>query len=117
MKAGIDSVLRAYPDKRVTCFLGDMHDLGSFSETYHFQLAEFCLEKKLALIVTVGEKTSEAFQKVFKESDTETKLLHFNSSEEFIDEARNLDPFGEILYFKGAQCMNLKKIITYFLSL
>ncbi len=117
MKAGIDSVLRAYPDKKVACFLGDMHDLGSFSETYHFQLAEFCLEKKLTCIVTVGEKTSEAFQKVFKESEKETKLLHFNSSEEFIDKAKNLEPFGEILYFKGAQCMNLKKIITYFLSL
>lgn len=117
MKAGIDSVLKAYPAKKITCFLGDMHDLGSFSDDYHFKLAEFCLEKELTSIVTVGEKTSTAFQKIFENTQHKTKLFHFNSSQQFIEQTHKLESFGEILYFKGAQCMNLKKIITYFLAL
>lgn len=117
MKAGIESLIANYPEKKLACFLGDMQDLGTFSEAEHKKLAELCYEKNLSSIITIGEKTGQSFKSIFADKKKKTKLFHFDSSCHFVKGGFTPEEFGEVLYFKGALSMDLKKIVSYFLTL
>lgn len=51
--------LNDYPKRRKIALLGNMNEMGAFSEKYHTQLGEACDRKKIELVVTLGEDANK----------------------------------------------------------
>ena len=116
IKAGVQTLKALYPNKKITYFLGDILELGDFSHETHLDLALFFQkELKPFKVITIGKEFKKSFLELSHKKPLPFDLFSFSSSDEFISSQKKTHPLGEILYFKGAFAMNLKKIIDFFL--
>lgn len=117
MIAGLETLEACYPTKKKTYILADMLELGSYSREAHLKLARFCLNKTKAFkIISIGEKTKEAFKEALLENKSKTPVLYFPSASSFLQKPPGPETLGEVLYLKGSSGMNLKKIVSLYIQ-
>jgi UDP-N-acetylmuramoyl-tripeptide--D-alanyl-D-alanine ligase len=94
---------------RKIAVLGDMLELGSFSEEAHRQVgAKVALGADLLL--TVGERSLFIVEQARKGGLAEDKIFHFANSEEAARVLQNLIQAGDIILIKGSQSIRMEKI-------
>ncbi len=108
MRAAIDT-LKTLPGKRKIAVLGDMLEIGKFSEQVHRaigdQIAEFA-----DILITVGPRAKFIADQAARKL-TAGQILKFNDP---ISAGKALDPIiqpGDLILVKGSQSMRLEKTV------
>lgn len=108
MRAALDT-LKVLPGKRKIAVLGDMLEIGRFSEQVHRKIgddaAKFC-----DLLFTVGPRAKFIADEAARKLKPE-QIFKFDDSEEA---GRALDPIireGDLILIKGSQAMRMEKVV------
>lgn len=103
MKVALD-VLNKF-DGRKIAILGDMFELGDFSEKFHREVGKYLIEKSDVLIA-VGEYAKYYFEEAKEKIET----YYFNNKLEALDHLKNYIKNGDVLLFKASRGMKLEEI-------
>jgi len=94
---------------RKIAVLGDMLELGSFSEEAHRQVGAKAAQD-VDLLLTVGERSLFIVEQARKGGLAADKIFHFANSEEAARVLQNLIEEGDIILIKGSQSIRMEKI-------
>lgn len=112
MKAAID-VLENIEAHRKIAVLGNMFEMGNFAEKGHREVGEYLANKKIDLLVTVGEMaywiSSEAEEKGFKKKN----IFAVSTNEDAINILRRNVRNNDAVLIKGSRGMIMEEIVRF----
>ena len=106
MTAALD-VLAARPGRRV-CILGDMLELGEFTEAEHRKLGSYAAGKKIDIMIFVGELSLGAYNAA-REIAAEG-VFHYSGKDALAPDLRGILEPGSTVLIKGSRSMKLDMI-------
>ncbi|MBO7178881.1 MAG: UDP-N-acetylmuramoyl-tripeptide--D-alanyl-D-alanine ligase, partial [Clostridia bacterium] len=106
MKASLVT-LNTIKKTRSIAVLGDMLELGSFSDEAHFTVGKFAAEQKTDIVLTFGE-ASKLTEKGAKENGALTKA--FLDKEELTKYLKSILKENDTVLFKGSRSMKMEEI-------
>lgn len=101
------NVLCATKAKRKIAVLGDMLELGNFSETAHRTVGEYAAEKQVDLLYCYGQNA--AF--IADAAKNTVKTLHFTDKSVLFDALLSEIRAGDAVLFKASRGMALEEVI------
>jgi len=104
------SIILPEEDKKFAV-LGDMLELGSFSEEGHRQVGRAAAKNKVDYLITVGEKSRDIARAALEGGMAEDKVFNFPAPEEAGRFAQNKIKQGDIILIKGSQGMWMEKVV------
>ncbi|RYZ57865.1 MAG: UDP-N-acetylmuramoyl-tripeptide--D-alanyl-D-alanine ligase [Proteobacteria bacterium] len=117
MRAGLETLKKAYPDKRKVLILGDMRELGEETEHAHREIGAYCAKDiKPELLVSVGESSQWMHEAAKANGLGADRLLHYASVEDVLPKLKDLVKRGDLLYVKASNGLKLFKIIDTLLA-
>ena len=102
--------LRAIEGKRKIAVLGDMREIGKYSEEAHQTIGEKAAEFA-DLLFTVGEKARFIKSAAIQYGLSEEKIFHFDMQEEAGRALQNAVKQEDIILIKGSRAMKMEKIV------
>lgn len=101
-------------NKRKLAVIGDVLELGTFSENIHKEIGEVLLKSNLDYIITIGKETQYTDKYLKDNGYTNTK--HFNNEKDSYDFIKNILESDDIVLLKGSHGMQLFNIVTFLLN-
>ncbi|KKR49099.1 MAG: UDP-N-acetylmuramoyl-tripeptide-D-alanyl-D-alanine ligase [Candidatus Magasanikbacteria bacterium GW2011_GWC2_40_17] len=101
---------------RKIAVLGDMLELGSYTEEGHRLVGRKVAESNVDFLVTVGERAKDIAEEAAKLGMSDNKIAKFNKSEEaglFLQEKLQI---GDVVLIKGSQGVRMEKITVELMS-
>lgn len=98
-------------DSQKYAVLGDMLELGSYSEPAHYEVGQIVAENKVDKLIVVGERARDIGRGAINAGLNENNIFHFDNSVEagkFIQD--RINP-GDIILVKGSQGMRMEKVV------
>lgn len=111
VKVALEVLSRLSCQSRRWAVLGDMLELGSFTETAHEEVGEWVKQFKVDLLVTVGEKSKDTAKVAEINGLAREKVVSFNNSIEAGKFLQNEIITGDIILIKGSQGMRMERIV------
>jgi len=102
--------LPAEDDKKIAV-LGDMLELGSFSEEGHKQVGRAAAKSGLDYLVTVGERSRDIARAALEAGMAEDKVSNFPTPEEAGIFVQGKIKQGDAVLIKGSQGMRMEKVV------
>jgi UDP-N-acetylmuramoyl-tripeptide--D-alanyl-D-alanine ligase len=102
--------LPAEDDKKFAV-LGDMLELGSFSEEGHKQVGRAAATSGVDYLVTVGERSRDIFRAAKEAGMSEDKISNFRTPEEAGIFVQGKMKQGDVVLVKGSQGMRMEKVV------
>ena len=102
--------LRAIEGKRKIAVLGDMREIGKYSEEAHQTIGEKAAEFA-DLLFTVGEKARFIKSAAIQYGLSEEKIFHFDTQEAAGRALQNAVKQEDIILIKGSRAMKMEKIV------
>lgn len=90
--------------------LGDMLELGEFSEKFHRDLAHYLKENGIQKAFFYGELTSFSYEEAKK---LKLDATHLNDKQKISREILALIPKGSLILLKGSRKMKMEEVIEY----
>ena len=106
MKASIKS-LNNMNGKRKIAVLGDMFELGSFSEKLHRDVGTEIVKNKLDKLLLIGEYAKFIGNEAEKRGYNKENIVYFNNKKELIDNLKNIMKEDDIILIKASKGMKL----------
>ncbi len=107
MKASIET-LAGFSGRRVA-ILGDMKELGLTEEELHKEIGRFLVEKKLDLVIAIGDLALN----IYKEARPSIDAEWFQTVEEAKLEMYEMLTIGDTVLVKASHSMNFEEIVDY----
>jgi UDP-N-acetylmuramyl pentapeptide synthase len=107
MKAALD-VLHSYGGNRKIAVLGDMFELGSFSENAHREIGRYLINK-CDMLIAVGEQAKY----MVDEADNHVECYYFRTKEEACLQIDRFLKANDVLLIKASRGMNMEIITNY----
>lgn len=107
MKAGIEYLAKT-TDKRKIAILGDMLELGEYSEELHKKVGEEILKNKIDILITVGEMGKVIADTVNKEKN---EVYSCTNNDEAIAVAKKIINPEDTILIKASNGMKFKEIV------
>lgn len=101
--AGLEVLKRE--DGRKIAILGDILELGDFSEEIHRKIGRFINNNNIDLVITAGKNS-----KFINDELTNIKNYHFNNTEEIIEHLEELLLEGDVILVKASNGMQFHTI-------
>ncbi len=115
MKEALKELGHMKGERRAVAILGDMLELGEFSEMAHTEIINAASEMGLNVFVAVGEMMSSSVQKWDKERGRQIKkeltIYTFKNTDEAVQNISEIVKQGNIVLIKGSREMGLERII------
>ncbi len=113
MRMAIQLLKNINPDKTVKkiAVLGDMLELGDFSEDEHKKIGEFVFNSQIDYLFTFG-RYSEYITKQANSLGMKT-CEHFDNKEKIAEKLKNILPDKYVLLLKGSRGMKMEEILQY----
>lgn len=110
MRAAISSFVETYPQKKKIVVLGDMLELGRYTEEEHKLLGKFLTELPIQEIYFYGDRMKFAFSSM---QSNQSKAVHYtNNSAEIIAKLKaKLNDPQVVMLFKASRAIMLERII------
>jgi len=100
------------PDSaRKFAILGDMLELGSFSEKGHKMVGKYLVQSDIDQLITVGERSRDISRGSEESGMNKDNIFHFDNAEsagKFVQERMQS---GDLVFVKGSQGMRMEKIV------
>lgn len=106
VKAAIDVL--CFGEGRKIAVLGDMFELGEFSDSLHFQVGEYAAEKSVDVLICIGKNAHNIYKGAVSK---DLNAIYFSTQEEFLE--NHLDRFfkdGDVCLVKASRGMHFEKI-------
>jgi len=107
MKAAIEYIAKTSANRKVAV-LGDMLELGEFSEDLHIKVGKEIIKNNINILVTVGTM-GKVISETAKESGVE--IYHCNNNEEAVKVVKTIMQKGDIILVKASNGMKFKEIV------
>lgn len=106
------NILGKITNKRKIALLGDMLELGNYSEEIHREVGRTVAKNKIDILITVGPLTKKYLtDEVIKNNFNKENIYNFNSYDETYNLLDNLLTKDDIILLKGSNSMNITKIV------
>lgn len=117
MRAGLETVSRAYPARKKVLILGDMKELGELSESSHREIGAFVArEVKPFRLVTVGLMGEWIGAGARDSGLASERLSSFGDVDSLLATLPEICKDAQLLYVKASNSLKLSKIIEKILS-
>ncbi len=91
--------------------LGDMMELGHFTQEGHRNVGRTAAENHVDILVAVGERSKETAKAAEQAGLPKDKIFKFDSSEDAKGFLRELLVPGDLVLVKGSQSMRMEKVV------
>lgn len=107
MKAALE-YLGKLQEKRKIAVLGDMLELGDYSQELHEKVGEEVVKNKIDILITVGEEA----KKIAKMAEGKTEnIIVCNSNEEAIENINKIKQENDCILLKASNAMHFGEIL------
>jgi UDP-N-acetylmuramoyl-tripeptide--D-alanyl-D-alanine ligase len=103
-------LLSSLPAKRYILAIGDMKELGKYSEIAHRQIGDAILSNKINLVFSIGQETKFIDQQLVERGFEQKNIHHFDKSEDAIKSIYSLIQPGDLILIKGSHSTHMEKI-------
>ncbi len=97
--------------KRKIAVLGDMFELGNFSEELHRKVGEYVVDNKIDLLYLIGENSIYIKEEAIKKGMAEEKIFYFNTKDQLTKDLKAKMKKDDTILFKASNGMKLFEII------
>lgn len=112
MEQALRELIRMRDRGRVVAVLGDMLELGKFSEQLHGAIVKMVFDIGVNVFVAVGEMMSLAAQKSQStKSDSHPVIYIFKDADEVRHNISGILKEGDVVLIKGSRAMGMEKIV------
>lgn len=111
--AAINTLIAIKSKARKLFVLGDMLELGVFSNKAHQQIGEFIAESSIAKLITVGQKTEYTAQAARDCGMRSEDIYQCETNEAAADILKKISNPDDIVLLKGSRGMHLEQIIDF----
>jgi len=105
MKSSI-KYLGSLSNTRKIAILGDMLELGSYSESLHRELGKFINVNNIDIVITVGKSSKY----INEELESKENSYNFNTNEEALEKIKNVIQEGDTILIKSSLGMKFIEI-------
>lgn len=109
MKAGIEYLSKANASRKIAV-LGDMLELGEFSNELHTKVGEEVVNNKIDILIAVGEM-GKVIANTVENSNGNTQVFWFDNNEEAIEKIKKIMKKGDMILVKASNGMKFKNIV------
>ena len=109
MKSAIE-FLRNIEGKRKIAVLGDMLELGEFSEKLHADVGKVVAQNNIDILITVGKEATKIAE-VARENGVE-HVYSFDTNKEAIEQIKKILAVDDVALIKASNSMNFKEIVS-----
>ncbi|MCM1053404.1 MAG: UDP-N-acetylmuramoyl-tripeptide--D-alanyl-D-alanine ligase [Ruminococcus sp.] len=99
-------------DGRHIAVLGDILELGEFSEEIHRNIGKLIKENKIDFLITVGEESKYINEEALNNNFNHNNSYHFNSNKEAITFINNIKTINDTILIKASNGMNFIEIVS-----
>ena len=110
MNAALD-ILGRYKNRRVA-ILGDMFEMGDYSEFAHRQVGKFALNNT-DILIAIGNDSEYMVKELKENGFNEDNLYYFETKEEAIKKLDNIIKDEDIILVKASRGMHLEEVVEY----
>ena len=112
MKAGLESIVEGFPNRKLVLVLGDMLELGSSSRHQHELLGAYCAEIiKPSYLVAVGIESESMMLSAIEKGVAKERAKHFKNVDALLDNLDNILNQGDLLYIKASNSIGLNRVV------
>ncbi len=111
VKVALEVLSRIRCKGRRWAVLGDMLELGGYTETAHQEVGEWIKQFKVDILVTVGERSTETAKVAEINGLEKEKVYNFETSKEAGKFIQKEIEQGDLILVKGSQGMRMEKIV------
>ena len=113
IKSSLEILVKQETARRIAV-IGDVLELGKFSESIHEEIGKLLFDSNIDFIITVGNETK--YTDRYLKNMGYTNLMHFDNEKNTYEYISNLLKSGDTILFKGSHGMHLSNIVTYLLK-
>ena len=111
MKAAIE-YLATMKDNKKVAVLGDMLELGKYSEKLHRDVGTEVFKNNIDILITVGEEAKNIADEALKEGIDKENIYTFDKNEDAIELLNKIKKNGDVsILVKASNGMNFSKIV------
>ena len=110
MKAAIE-YLSNTNSKRKIAVLGDMFELGHFSEELHRKVGEEVAKNQIDLLFTIGDNSKYIAEEAEKKGMNIKNIIYLKDKDELLEKLKNTMNEGDAILFKASNGMKLFEIV------
>lgn len=111
MKAALDVLSQLKEGKRKIVVLGDMLELGTYSEQAHKEVGEYVAKKALDYLFTFGREAENIALAAMNAGMDKNKVFIFLDQEELFNQLQMLVDSNDMILFKASRGMHLEKTV------
>jgi UDP-N-acetylmuramoyl-tripeptide--D-alanyl-D-alanine ligase len=108
--------IRISDDGKKYAVLGDMMEIGDYTEAGHKLVGERIAELKLDYLVAVGERSQFIATGAKEAGLLESRIFHFSTTKEAGDFLLSKINIGDVILVKGSQFMRMEKIVKILIA-
>ena len=116
MKSSIE-LLGKVKDKRKIAILGDMLELGDYTEKMHKDLGDVVFNNKIDVLITVGECSKFIENRVLELGMNKDNVYHFDKEDDSYSFLESFISSNDIILLKASHGMHLVGIVDYLMDL
>ena len=110
MKSSIELIGKV-SDKRKIVILGDMLELGEYSDELHAKLGDVVFSNNIDILITIGEYSSKINDRVIELGMDSSKCYHFSREDESYDLIFKMLDSNDIVLLKGSHGIHLGRVV------
>lgn len=110
MKAGIEYLANTN-SKRKIAILGDMFELGEFSEELHRKVGAEVARNEIDLLFVIGENSKYIAEEAENKGMKKENIFHFTDKKELLEKIKNTMEKDDSILFKASNGMKLFDIV------
>ncbi len=109
-KAALDVLMNLRSSEKIVA-LGDMLELGSYTENGHREVARKIFQVNPKLVFLIGDRMKIALNELERLGYPSEKIFHFDDPFLAINKIRKNIKAGDLILVKGSQAMRMEKIV------
>ncbi len=104
-------------DKRKIAIIGDMLELGNYTEELHKNIGDVVIDNKIDVLITVGEYSKYIVDRVIELGFSKDNIYSYDKEEEIDRSLLNKFDKEDIVLIKGSHGMNLINVVNRLMSI
>ena len=109
-------VLSEYPAKRRIAVLGDMKELGEFSQSEHERIGEMLRAKDVWFLFTVGSEAKFIAEGARRSGFDTFKIFEFSEAREAGEAIKKIIQEGDLILVKGSQSARMERVVEIIMA-
>jgi UDP-N-acetylmuramoyl-tripeptide--D-alanyl-D-alanine ligase len=105
------SKLNTGENARKVAILGDMLELGDYTDEAHFELGKQAAQAGVKLLICVGNFRNETARGALENGLLNTQIVQFKNSDEAVEQIAELIQPNDLILIKGSQGARMEKVV------